>query len=442
MKRRLKSRGMNDLKKIHLKPIDLPLTGDLSVPGDKSISHRAIIFGSLAQGKTKITRFLNGEDCLMTIKTFQAMGVKIDQQDDQVLIESAGIEGLREPLAPIYFGNSGTTARLMLGVLAGLPFHTTIYGDPSLTQRPMDRVRDPLREMGAKIDGRDDGNLLPIAVRGQSLSGITFKPPMKSAQVKSGVLLAGLLADGETTVIETTKTRDHTENLLSAFGGNVNVDGNTITLKGKQSLTGTEIEVPGDISSAAFFIVGALLVPGSHLTIKNVGLNPTRTGLLDVLNQMGANLGIKETKRVGKEAIGDITVKYAELNPVEVAGDVIPRMIDEFPILALLATQVDGTTIIRDAEELKHKETDRITAVVDILNTLGAKVEGTDDGMMIEGKTPLFGGEVSSDGDHRLGMMIAIASLICQETVTLVDPDVINISYPTFFDDLKMLQAK
>ena len=433
---------MNELKKINLKPVDLPLTGNLSVPGDKSISHRAIIFGSLAQGKTKITRFLNGEDCLMTIKTFQAMGVKIDQQDDQVSIESDGIEGLKEPLEPIYFGNSGTTARLMLGVLAGLPFHTTIHGDPSLTQRPMDRVRDPLREMGAKIDGRDDGNLLPIAVRGQSLSGITFKPPMKSAQVKSGVLLAGLLADGETTVIETTKTRDHTENLLSAFGGKINVEGNTITLKGKQSLTGTEIEVPGDISSAAFFIVGALLVPGSHLTIKNVGLNPTRTGLLDVLNQMGANLVIKETKRVGKEAIGDITVKYAELNPVEIDGDVIPRMIDEFPILALLATQVDGTTIIRDAEELKHKETDRITAVVDILNTLGAKVEGTDDGMMIEGKTPLFGGEVSSDGDHRLGMMIAIASLICQETVTLVDPDVINISYPTFFDDLKMLQAK
>lgn len=433
---------MNVLKKINLKPIDLPLTGDLSVPGDKSISHRAIIFGSLAQGKTKITRFLNGEDCLMTIKAFQAMGVKIDQQDDQVLIESEGIAGLKEPLEPIYFGNSGTTARLMLGVLAGLPFHTMIYGDPSLTKRPMDRVRDPLRQMGAKIDGRDDGNLLPIAVRGQSLAGITFEPPMKSAQVKSGVLLAGLLANGETTVIETTKTRDHTENLLSAFGGQITVDGNTITLKGKQSLTGTEIEVPGDISSAAFFIVGALLVPGSHLTIKNVGLNPTRTGLLDVLNQMGANLVIKETKRVGKEPIGDITVKYAELNAVEVDGDVIPRMIDEFPILALLATQVSGKTIIRDAEELKHKETDRITAVVDILNTLGAKVEGTDDGMIIEGKTPLIGGEVSSDGDHRLGMMIAIASLICQENVTLVDPDVINISYPTFFDDLKKLQVK
>lgn len=428
------------MKKVTLKPVNVPLTGNLSVPGDKSISHRAIIFGSLARGKTKISNFLNGEDCLMTIKAFQSMGVKIDHKDDNVVIDSEGVTGFKEPLEPIYFGNSGTTARLMLGLLAGLPFHTTVYGDPSLTKRPMDRIRDPLIEMGAKIDGRNNGSLLPIAVRGQSLTGITFKPPVKSAQVKSGVLLAGLLAEGETTVIETTKTRDHTETMLSAFGGEITVNGNTVTVKGNQSLTGTKIEVPGDISSAAFFIVGALLVPGSQITIKNVGLNPTRTGLLDVLNQMGANLKIVETRRIGGEPIGDITVQYRELNAIEIDGDVIPRMIDEFPILALLATQIEGKTIIRDAEELRHKETDRISSVVNILTTLGAKVKGTDDGMIIEGKSPLIGGEVNSDGDHRLGMMIAIASLICQENVTLVDPDVINISYPNFFDDLKKLQ--
>ena len=428
------------MEKVTLKPVNVPLTGNLSVPGDKSISHRAIIFGSLARGKTKISNFLNGEDCLMTIKAFQSMGVEIDHKDDNVVIDSEGVTGFKEPLEPIYFGNSGTTARLMLGLLAGLPFHTTVYGDPSLTKRPMDRIRDPLIEMGAKIDGRKKGSLLPIAVRGQSLTGITFKPPVKSAQVKSGVLLAGLLAEGETTVIETTKTRDHTETMLSAFGGEITVNSNTVTVKGNQSLTGTEIEVPGDISSAAFFIVGALLVPGSQITIKNVGLNPTRTGLLDVLNQMGANLKIVETRRIGGEPIGDITVQYRELNAIEIDGDVIPRMIDEFPILALLATQIEGKTIIRDAEELRHKETDRISSVVNILNTLGAKVKGTDDGMIIEGKSPLIGGEVNSDGDHRLGMMIAIASLICQENVTLVDPDVINISYPNFFDDLKKLQ--
>lgn len=429
------------MNQVNLKPTQTPLTGEISVPGDKSISHRAIIFGSLAKGETRITRFLTGDDCLMTIKTFQAMGVEIKQQGEHVFIKSEGVDGLKEPKEPIYFGNSGTTARLMLGVLAGLPFHTTVYGDPSLSKRPMDRVRDPLREMGAKIDGRDHGNLLPIAIRGQDLTGITFKPPMKSAQVKSAVLLGGLLANGNTTVIETTKTRDHTENMLVAFGGEIDVDGNKVTLQGRQRLTGTEIEVPGDISSAAFLIVGALLVPDSNITIKNVGLNPTRTGLLDVLKQMGANIEIKETKQVGGESIGDITVKYSELNAVEVGGEVIPRMIDEFPILALLATQAKGKTIIRDAEELRHKETDRITAVVDILNTLGAKVEGTKDGMIIEGGTPLIGGRVDSDGDHRLGMMNAIASLICREEVILTNPDVIDISYPTFFEDLNELQS-
>lgn len=429
------------MERIHLTPIKSALTGELTVPGDKSISHRAIIFGSLAQGKTTITRFLDGEDCLMTIKAFQSMGVQIEQKDNKVVIESDGITGLKEPLMPIDLGNSGTTARLLLGVLAGLPFHTTLFGDESLTARPMDRIRDPLLRMGAQIDGRNNGSNLPIAVRGQSLAGITFHPPVKSAQVKSGVLLAGLLANGETSVIETTKTRDHTENMLVAFDGDITVEGNKVTVQGKQSLSGTEIEVPGDISSAAFFIVGALLVPGSELTIKNVGLNPTRTGILDVLKEMKADLSIIETKRVGGESIGDIKIKYSKLIGVDVAGDVIPRMIDELPILALLATQAKGKTVIRDAEELRYKETDRIASVVNILKTLGGKVEATKDGMIIEGETPLIGEQVDSNGDHRLGMMIAIASLICQEAVTLTNPDVINISYPTFFEDLASLQS-
>lgn len=429
------------MDRITLQRANSGLTGSLETPGDKSISHRAIIFGSLAKGKTTISRFLDGDDCIMTIKAFQSMGVKISQTGNHVVIESEGIEGLKEPLEPIYFGNSGTTARLMLGLLAGLPFHTTVYGDPSLTMRPMDRVRDPLLKMGAKIDGRNNGNLLPIAVRGQELSPITFEPPVKSAQVKSAVLLAGLLADGKTTVNESTKTRDHTETMLEAFGGAITVDGNKVTVEGKKPLTATEIEVPGDISSASFFIAAGLLVPGSHIKIKDVGLNPTRTGLLDVLEEMGANLVVKETKHIGGEVMGDITVKYSELNAVEVDGDVIPRMIDEFPILALLATQAKGKTVIRDAEELKHKETDRITSVVNILNTLGANVEGTEDGMIIEGETPLIGGQVDSDGDHRLGMLIAIASLICKDEVVLTNPDVINISYPGFFDDLTELQS-
>ncbi|WP_440895728.1 3-phosphoshikimate 1-carboxyvinyltransferase [Amphibacillus sp. Q70] len=429
------------MEKVQLNTTKSALTGEITVPGDKSISHRAVIFGSLAKGTTTITHFLDGEDCLTTIKAFQAMGVRVEQKEDKVVIQSDGIAGLKEPFMPIDLGNSGTTARLLLGVLAGLPFHTTLFGDQSLTIRPMDRIRDPLLEMGAQIDGRNNGSYLPIAVRGQSLTGITFYPPVKSAQVKSGVLLAGLLANGETSVIETTKTRDHTENMLTAFGGEIAVEGNKVTVQGKQSLTGTEIEVPGDISSAAFFIVAALLVPGSELTIKNVGLNPTRTGLLDVLQEMKADLSITETKRMGGESIGDIKIKYSELIGADVAGDVIPRMIDELPILALLATQAKGKTVIRDAEELRYKETDRIASVVNILNTLGGKVEATKDGMIIEGETPLSGGQADSDGDHRLGMMIAIASLICQDEVILTNADAIKISYPGFFEDLATLQS-
>lgn len=415
------------------------LRGKLCVPGDKSISHRSVILGSLAKGTTIITNFLNGEDCLATIAAFRAMGIEIEQDNQVVTITGKGIEELKEPLEPINLGNSGTTARLLLGVLAGLPFHSTLYGDDSLTKRPMDRITDPLRTMGAKIDGRAKGKYLPLAVRGQQLTGITYHPPVKSAQVKSGVLLAGLLAEGTTTVVEKTKTRDHTENMLQAFGAKVDVQGLTVKIKGKQSLKGTSIQVPGDISSAAFFIGAAAMVPGSKITIEHVGLNPTRTGILDVVKAMGAKLSIVETSTIGGEKVGTITVEYSELKGITIAGDVIPRMIDELPIAALLATQAKGETVIKDAEELRFKETDRIATVANVLTKLGAHINPTEDGMVIKGVTPLTGTNVESYGDHRIGMMIAIASLVCQQEVILENPDAINVSYPGFFEDLNKL---
>lgn len=416
-----------------------PLSGECFVPGDKSISHRAVFFGALAKGRTEITNFLTGDDCLTTIAAFESMGVKINQSGERVIIDSEGYQSFKEPLQPIDLGNSGTTARLILGVLSGLPFHTTLFGDSSLTQRPMDRVAIPLREMGAKIDGRENGKYLPLAIRGQQLSAITFKPEVKSAQVKSGVLLGGLLAEGTTTVIESTKTRDHTENMFKAFGADIKVDGLEISIKGGQSLTGTEIQVPRDISSAAFFIVAALLVPGSRVTLKEVGLNPTRTGILDAVKLMGATLDIKETKHIGGEVIGDITVSYQKLTGAVIEGDIIPRMIDEIPILALLATRASGQTVIKDAEELRFKETDRIESVVSTLRQFGCQLKPTPDGMIIEGNQTLTGATADSFGDHRIGMMIAIASLIATGDTTLTDKEAINVSYPTFFEHLEAL---
>ncbi|WP_117160732.1 3-phosphoshikimate 1-carboxyvinyltransferase [Paraliobacillus sp. X-1268] len=419
-----------------LSPITSGLSGDIYVPGDKSISHRAIIFGSLSYGKTSITNFLDGEDCMRSIHAFQAMGVVIKKEAQEVTIEGSGVEGLREPLTPINLGNSGTTARLLIGVLAGLPFHVTLYGDDSLSVRPMDRVTVPLREMGAHIDGRENGKYLPLAMRGGNLHSISFESPVKSAQVKSAILLAGLLAEGSTEVIEKTTTRNHTENMLQAFGGDITVENEKIIVDGEQKLTGTTIQVPGDISSAAFFLVAAAIVPNSELTIRDVGLNHTRTGIINVLQLMGVDIDVVEERHIGGETIGSITVRSSDVKGIEIGGDLIPRMIDEIPIVALLATQAKGTTIIRDAEELRYKETDRIASVVNTLQALGASVTATNDGMIIEGQSKLTGGSVDSLGDHRIGMMIAIASLITTDQVTLNNPDCINISYPTFFEHL------
>ncbi len=427
------------MAKLTRRPLQSPITGEIEVPGDKSISHRAIMLGSLAKGTTVITNFLNGEDCLRTVEAFRALGVEIEQQGTTITIQSNGMNELKEPTSPLYFGNSGTTARLMLGILSGLPFFTTIYGDPYLTQRPMDRVTNPLQKMGVTLDGRSEKRFLPISIRGGNLTGIHYELPVKSAQVKSAILLAGLFANGETTVVEKTKTRDHTENLLTAFGADIKRTNNEITITNKQPLVATDVFVPGDISSAAFLLVAAAIVPNSELTIKKVGLNETRTGIIDVLQAMGASCEITNVQRLNGEVYGDIHIRYQELTGTTIAGDIIPRLIDELPIIALLATQAEGKTIIRDAEELRVKETDRIAAVVDVLSTLGANIEATKDGMIIQGKTPLTGGEISAYHDHRIAMMGVVASLIAKGPVTLDDDSSIAISYPTFFEDLSAI---
>lgn len=427
------------MSEITLQSPPKPISGKIRVPGDKSISHRSVILGSMAKGTTKVSNFLEGEDCLHTIKAFKTLGVAIEKNGTNLIIQSEGISTLQEPTLPLYFGNSGTTARLMLGVLAGMPFQSMIYGDPFLTERPMDRVIQPLKKMGASIDGRRNGSLLPLFIKGKDLQGIHYTLPVKSAQVKSAILLAGMLANGETTVIEKTKTRDHTENMLKAFGADITVDGNDIAISNKKMLKATDVQVPGDISSAAFLLVAAAIVPDSKLILENVGLNKTRTGVIEVLESMGADILITNQQTISGEVLGDITITYKELKSTIISGDIIPRLIDEIPIIALLATQTEGTTIIKNAEELRVKETDRIAAVVDTLTILGANIQATQDGMIIQGKTPLVGGSVASYNDHRIAMMIAIASLVTKDDVVLDDDSSIAVSYPNFFEDLRTM---
>ncbi|WP_273835066.1 3-phosphoshikimate 1-carboxyvinyltransferase [Guptibacillus sedimenti] len=417
------------------------LKGTVVIPGDKSISHRAIMFGSIANGTTRITNFLPGADCLSTISCFKQMGVRIEQDGASVVVEGQGIEGLKEPSQLLDVGNSGTTFRLMMGLLAGRPFHSVLAGDESIAKRPMNRVTVPLSQMGAVIDGREQGTFAPISIRGGNLKGITYQSPVASAQVKSGILLAGLQAEGVTTVSETHRSRNHTENMLESFGVRVKRDGLSVSVEGGQQLTATNVEVPGDISSAAFFLVAGAIVPNSTITLLNVGINETRSGILDVLEQMGAALSIKNRRVVNQEEVADLTICTSDLREAVIEGDIIPRLIDELPIIALLATQANGKTIIRNAEELKVKETNRIDAVVEALQTLGASITGTPDGMVIEGPTPLHGGEVSSLGDHRIGMMLAVAGCITEGAVELALPDAIKVSYPDFFDHLKKLKA-
>lgn len=415
------------------------LNGTISVPGDKSISHRAVMFGAIAKGETTITGFLPGEDCLSTISCFRKMGVRIHQEGDYVEIESAGIDGLEEPIDILDVGNSGTTTRLILGILATRPFHSVLIGDASIAKRPMGRVTKPLREMGAKIDGRKNGMYTPLSIRGGDTRGIHYHSPVASAQVKSAILLAGLGSSGVTSVTEPALSRDHTERMLEAFGAKIYRDGLTVTIEGGQPLIATSIEVPGDISSAAFFLVAGAIIPNSQITLRNVGMNPTRDGIIKVLQRMGANLQITNERIVNGEPIADLHISSSQLKGIEIYGDIIPTLIDEIPIIALLATQAEGKTVIRDAEELKVKETNRIDTVVSELKKMGAMIEATDDGMIIHGNSSLHGATVHSYGDHRIGMMLAIAALLSKTATELENPESIAVSYPNFFDHLSHL---
>ncbi|MYL55147.1 3-phosphoshikimate 1-carboxyvinyltransferase [Pontibacillus yanchengensis] len=416
------------------------VTGTIAVPGDKSMSHRAIMLAAISNGKSTIDNFLTGEDCLTTIVAFEAMGIKIERNESKVTVHGKGLYGLDESMQPINLGNSGTTTRLLLGILAGTPHHYCLYGDESLSVRPMDRVTIPLTKMGAAFDGNQHGRLLPMSVRGDNLQPIEYTLPINSAQIKSSILLAGLFTKGITKVIEPVPTRDHTERMFTAFGVDISRQGNTISLKGQQQLTATNLEVPGDISSAAFFICAAALKSESDLIIKDVGLNPTRTGIIDVLQRMGANIQTSITRYIGDEPIGEVFVKGGQLTGITISGNDIPRVIDEIPIIALIASQANGKTVIKHAEDLRYKETDRIQAVVDTLRNMGVDIKGTEDGMVINGKpSKLKGGEYHSYKDHRIGMMIAIASLLTNEDINLHEPDCISISYPSFFNHFDQL---
>lgn len=415
------------------------LNGEIKVPGDKSISHRSVMFGSIAKGITRVENFLPGEDCLSTISCFRQLGVEIIQVGSDVTISGNGLDGLKRPKETLYVGNSGTTIRLMMGILSGLPFESRLEGDESIARRPMTRVTLPLSQMGASIMGRNQGEYTPLTVKGKKLTGITYELPVASAQVKSAILLAGLQAEGETVVIEPVKTRDHTERMIKQFGGEVERKGDSVKVSTGTVLKGTHINVPGDISSAAFFLVAGAIVPDSNIILRNVGLNPTRTGILDVLKEMGADFSIEPYNNDSAEPAGDIRIKHSNIQGTTIEGDLIPRLIDEIPVIALLATQAEGETVIKDAAELKVKETNRIDTVVDELRKLGARIEATDDGMKIYGKQRLNGGKASTHGDHRIGMMLSIAALLCEQEVVLEQSDAIAVSYPGFFDDLQQL---
>ena len=415
------------------------LRGTIRVPGDKSISHRSIIFGSLATGETKVYDILRGEDVLSTILVFRDLGVSIHDDGDVIRIQGVGFQGLQVPTAPLDMGNSGTSIRLISGVLAGQDFSVTMVGDDSLSKRPMDRVAIPLRQMGVEITGQGERDCPPLHEKGtHQLQPIHYRLPVASAQVKSALIFAALQAEGDSTIIEKEKTRDHTEDMIRQFGGEIQVDGKTIHIQGGQEFQGQTVIVPGDISSAAFWLVAGLILPDSVIKIENVGINQTRTGILDVIQEMGGDLSVED--RDEKTVSASLTVKTSSLKGIRIDGELIPRLIDELPIIALLATQANGQTVIADAEELRVKETDRIQVVADSLNAMGANVVPTEDGMIITGPTPLHGADLETFGDHRIGMMAAIAALLVSEGNVVLDrAEAINTSYPGFFEDLETL---
>ena len=409
--------------------------GQIKVPGDKSISHRAVMLGSLANGVTEISGFLKGADCLSTIDCFRKMGIDIDINGENVTVHGNGLRGLKKPDEMLYTGNSGTTTRLLCGILAGQNFDTSITGDASIQKRPMGRVVKPLSMMGAKIENE----YCPLYITGTKLHGIDYKMPVASAQVKTAIILAGLYADGETVIHEIEKSRDHTELMLSAMGADLTVDNLDITVKPTNDLTAVNVDVPGDISSAAFFLVLGAIMPNSQITVINVGINPTRTGIIDVLKDMGADITLENVHTSAGETVADITVRSSSLKGTTVGGDIIPRLIDELPIIAVAAVFADGQTVIKDAQELKVKETNRIRAVVDEFNKCGIDITETDDGMIINGGKSIHGADFKTYGDHRMAMSLTVLAQLADGESTLDDSDCACVSYPTSFDDFYKL---
>lgn len=414
------------------------LCGELTVPGDKSISHRAVMFGALAKGITRITHFLEGADCLSTISCFRKMGIEILRDQSDVLVTGKGLHGLQAPREILDVGNSGTTTRLISGILAGQNFSCELTGDASIQTRPMKRIMTPLGMMGADITSLKGNGCAPLRIQGKNLKAIHYSSPVASAQVKSCVLLAGMYADGITSVTEPVLSRNHTELMLNYFGAGVTSEGTTASIHPEPVLEAREVQVPGDISSAAYFIAAGLLTPGSEILLKNVGINPTRDGMLKVCRSMGAQITLLNEKQDG-EPTADLLIRSSELHGTTIEGTIIPSLIDELPMIAVMACFAQGTTVIRDARELRVKESDRITVMVDNLKRMGADIEGTEDGMIIRGGKPLHGAQIDSHMDHRVAMSFAVAGTICDGPLTIQNGECVNISYPAFYDDLYRL---
>ncbi len=420
------------------------LKGRIRIPGDKSISHRSVMLGALGNGDSRIQGFLPGGDPMATVSVMRGLGIEIEQTSPtELLIHGKGLQGLSEPTDVLNCVNSGTTARLVAGILSGQQFFSVLTGSRQLRKRPMRRITNPLREMGARIDGREDGKFLPLSIRGGKLKSIDYRQPIASAQVKSAILLAGLFASGETIVRQPGPSRDHTERMLLAMGVDVKTAGLVVKITPPDKpLLPLEMRIPGDVSSAAFPLVAALLVPGSEISIENVGMNPTRIGLLDVLEDMGASLQRSEERLSGGEPTADLFVKHSEMKAGTISGDTVVRMIDEFPILAVAATQAVGDTEVRDARELRVKETDRIATVSKELRKMGAEIEEYPDGFMVHGPTVLHGATVDSHGDHRLAMALTVAGLIAEGETTVLGAECASDSFPGFFDVMRSLGAE
>ncbi len=423
------------------------LAGSVVVPGDKSITHRALILSAIASGEARLSNILTSADCLSTLESLRSLGVEIKREGSHVTVEGRGLYGLIEPEDIIDVGNSGTALRVLPSVLAAQSFFSVISGDRSIRGRPVDRIISPLSEMGARLWARADDSLPPLAIAGGRLQGIEYTMPVASAQVKTTVLLAGLLADGKTTVIEPVRSRDHTEIMLEFLGVPISIEpgpqgGRRITVEGGHQFQSRDISVPGDISSAAYFLASAVMSGETGVEVKDIGLNPTRTGFLDVLARMGAALKIHDKHEVAGEIIGSVTASKTKLAAVDIGGAIIPRVIDELPLLALLATQADGKTTVSDASELRVKETDRINMVVTELTKMGARITGTSGGFIVEGPTRLSGAIVDSHGDHRLAMMLAVAALVADGETTINGADAIDVSFPEFFDRLNDLRSE